>query len=228
MNQLHGPLPHPRRMMIFFDGENLVARYQAMLKDGWMSRPDMVHVRDSLLYGDGMANLTQIGFHEILRATYYTSTTGDEAALTTLAQQIKSLTVSRNRSASLPCNLTPQVFKRDKGTSRSKGVDIKLTVDVLTQVHNDTVDSVYILSGDGDFLPVMEEVLRHGKQLYVSAFSSGLNARVRQIADQFYLLDYHVFPQGGPSAHCAPSGASVASPAMPETEPSVPSDQADM
>ena len=207
MNQEIGLLPHPRRMMIFFDGENLSARYQAMVKNGWIARPDMVHIRDSFIYGDGMAHLALVGFHEVLRATYYTSITGDEAALTALAQQIKSQSVSRHRLASLPCNLTPQVFKRDKGTSRSKGVDIKLTVDVLTQVHNDTVDSVYILSGDGDYLPVMEEVLRHGKQLYVSAFSSGLNPRVQQVADQFYLLEGHVFTNGAPSqAAAAPSG----------------------
>jgi uncharacterized LabA/DUF88 family protein len=193
------PLPYPRRMMLFFDGENLVARYQSMLKEGWVPRTDVVHVRDSLVHQTDMAYLTRVGFHEVLRATYYTSTTGDDTALNSLAQQIKSLSVSRHRSASLPCNLTPQVFKRDKGMARSKGVDIKLTVDVLMQVHNNTVDSVYLLSGDGDYLPLMEEVLRHGKQLYVSAFSSGLNSRIRQIADQFFLLDDHVFPHGPPA-----------------------------
>ena len=215
MNQQIGPLPHPRRMMIFFDGENLAARYQAMVKDGWAARPDMFHTRDSLLYGDGMAHLALVGFHEVLRATYYTSTTGDDAALIALSQQIKALSVSRHRLASLPCNLTPQVFKRDKGTSRSKGVDIKLAVDVLTQVHNDTVDSVYILSGDGDYLPLMDEVLRHGKHLYVSAFSSGLSPKARQVADQFYLLDHHVFPHGAPIAAHGLAGTQPTTPGLP-------------
>lgn len=197
------PLPHPRRLMLFIDGENLVARYQAMLKDGWVPRTDMVHKRDSLVWGNGLAHLTLTGFHEVLRANYYTSTTGDDVALASLAEQIKTLEISRHRLASLPCNLTPQVFRRDKGTSRSKGVDIKLTVDVLTQVHHDTLDSVYILTGDGDYLPLMDEVIRHGKQLYVSAFSSGLNPRAQQRADQFYLLDYHVFRMGGPNLNAA-------------------------
>jgi hypothetical protein len=119
-------------MMIFFDGENLVCRYQAMLKDGWVSRPDVMHVRDSLIYGDGMAHLVVVGFHEVIRATYYASTTGDETALVALAGQIRNQNLSPSREASLPCKLTPQVFKRDKGTSRSKVVDIKLTVDAVS------------------------------------------------------------------------------------------------
>jgi len=118
MNHAIRQMHNPRRMMIFFDGENLTARYQAMVKDGWVARPDMVHSRDSLLYGNGMAHLALVGFHEVLRATYYTSTMGDEASLNALAQQIKSQPVSRHHLTSLPCNLTPQVFKRDKGTSR--------------------------------------------------------------------------------------------------------------
>jgi uncharacterized LabA/DUF88 family protein len=187
-------------MMIFFDGENLVCRYQAMLKEGRVPRPDVAHVRDSLIYGDGMANLVQVGFHEIIRATYYTSTMGDEAALAGLADQIKSQNVTPKMGASLPCKLTPQVFRRDKGTSRSKGVDIKLTVDVLSQVYKDTVDTVYIQTGDGDYLPLMEEVQRHGKQLYISAFSNGLNPRLRLLADQFYIIDGHMFPHGAPEA----------------------------
>jgi uncharacterized LabA/DUF88 family protein len=187
-------------MMLFFDGENLVCRYQAMLKAGWVSRPDVAYVPDSLIYGDGMANLVVTGFHEIIRATYYTSTTGDEATLAALAEQIKNQNVSPRRGASLPCKLTPQVFKRDKGTSRTKGVDIKLTVDVLSQVYRDTVDTVYIVTGDGDYVPLMEEVLRHGKQLYVSAFSNGLNPRLRMMADQFYIIDGHMFPHGALAA----------------------------
>jgi uncharacterized LabA/DUF88 family protein len=108
-----------------------------------------------------------------------------------LAQQIKALPVSRHRLASLPCNLTPQVFKRDKGTSRSKGVDIKLTVDVLTQVHNDTVDSVYILSGDGDYLPLMEEGRDHRSRIDVTTAvardrSSPLNCFTCQTSWQGY------------------------------------------
>jgi uncharacterized LabA/DUF88 family protein len=186
-------------MMIYFDGENLVCRYQAMVKNGWVPQRDMVHVPDSLIYRDGMTNLVRFGSHEIIRATYYTSTTGDKDALDLLANQIKQLPVTPRAEASLPCNLTPEVFKRDKGTSRSKGVDIKLTVDVLSQVYKDTVDTVYILTGDGDYVPLMEEVLRHGKQLYVSAFSKGLNPRLPLMADQLSVLDGHCLRHGPPA-----------------------------
>jgi uncharacterized LabA/DUF88 family protein len=65
-------------------------------------------------------------------------------------------------------------------------------------VYKDTVDTVYIVTGDGDYVPLMEEVLRHGKQLYVSAFSNGLSPRLHLMADQFYILDGHMFPHGAP------------------------------
>jgi hypothetical protein len=75
----------------------------------------------------------------------------------------------------------------------SKGVDIQLAVDALSHVYKDNVEAVYIMSGDGDFLPLLEEALRQGKQVYLSAFSGGLNDRLAEIATDFYLLDNAAF-----------------------------------
>jgi uncharacterized protein (TIGR00288 family) len=93
----------------------------------------------------------------------------------------------------LPRNLTPIVRKRLANTRASKGVDIQLTVDVLGHVYKNNIEAVYIMSGDGDFLPLMEEILRQGKQVYLSAFSSGLNDRLVEIATSFNRLDEAAF-----------------------------------
>jgi len=62
---------------------------------------------------------------------------------------------------------------------------------------SDAIDLVYLASGDGDYLPLVSEVMRHGKQVYVAAFSSGLNAELTHSVDEFFNLDGVFFvPQG--------------------------------
>jgi hypothetical protein len=43
---------------------------QAMPKYGWVARSDIVHARDSFVYGIEMAHLVHVVFHEVLPATY--------------------------------------------------------------------------------------------------------------------------------------------------------------
>ena len=49
--------------------------------------------------------------------------------------------------------------------------------------------SSLLMSGDGDYEPLIEEVLRNGVQVFLSAFSHGLNPRLRDIVDVMYELD---------------------------------------
>jgi hypothetical protein len=181
-------------MMVFADGENLVRRFEDSVQAGARPRNDgLVHKPGSLIWHPSFTFAASVGLNEIVRATYYTSMIGGPQDLESLRDQIKALEFQRGRWSELPNNLTPEVFKRDKGTQRSKGVDIKLVVDVLTQVTRDTIDTVMLLSGDGDYLPLVEEVRRTGKQLYLCAFASGLSPTLRHAADHVYLLDNTAF-----------------------------------
>ena len=49
------------------------------------------------------------------------------------------------------------------------------------------------MTGDGDYLPLLLEIQRQGKQVFVAAFSAGLNPMLKRRADQFYLLDATAF-----------------------------------
>lgn len=187
-------VPSFRRMMIFVDGENLVFRYQAMISKGWLPRgDDVTHIPDVLIWQPSFA--FGIGLDEVLRATYYTYAVGDETKLRSIREVIKNLTFRTHDNSRLPNNLTPQIFKKENKAAKAKGVDIQLTVDILNHVHRNNVDTVMLLSGDGDYLPVVEEVLRCGKQCYVSAFSDGLNPKLAEFADKFQCLDSLMFPQ---------------------------------
>jgi uncharacterized protein (TIGR00288 family) len=92
----------------------------------------------------------------------------------------------------------PKVFKKANRAAKRKGVDIEMSVDILSHVHSNNVDTILLLAGDGDYIPLIREVQRCGKIVYVSAFSDGLNPELPIIADNFYCLDGTVFPGGAP------------------------------
>jgi hypothetical protein len=181
-------LPEPpfRRMMAFIDGENVVYRFQALAKEGRTVRKETRHEPDVFAWFDGAVASRD---HDIIRATYYTSATGDEGKLAQIRGMIKSGCVVQPMGSRMPNNLHSVVIKKDRREAKSKGVDIRMTTDILSHVYRNNVDTVLLMSGDGDYLPVVEEVIRHGKHVYVSAFRSGLNPRLLELADRFEPLE---------------------------------------
>jgi uncharacterized LabA/DUF88 family protein len=83
---------------------------------------------------------------------------------------------------------TPVVFRKAKG-SRSKGVDITLTKDMLTHAFHDHYDVAVLVTGDADYEPVVSEVRRQGKAVHLCAFTNGLADRLRLACDSFTSLD---------------------------------------
>lgn len=64
-----------------------------------------------------------------------------------------------------------------------------LTIDALRHTYNDSMDILYFISGDGDYVPLVQEVMRQGKKVIVGALSDGLNPELRRIPDEFIDLD---------------------------------------
>lgn len=191
-------VPSYGRMMVFIDGENLVCRYQEMLKNGYVPHNDVAHEPDVYVWCQRPNFALQ---HIILRATYYTYATGTDEYIHLIREKLKGLIHPQPPRSLLPNHLYPQVFKKEKKAIKGKGVDIQMTVDILTHVYQNNIEAVYLLSGDGDNKPVIETIVRNGKQIYLAAFSSGLNKNLPHIADQFTLLDKYYFckdPTGKP------------------------------
>ena len=185
------------RMMVFVDGENLIFRFQSMLEKGWVARDDIAHIQDVLVWSNWCGGVTN--FFRVLKATYYTYAVGDEKTIDSIRGEIRKLEFPASGFPRLPNNLTPCVFKKPKRQASAKGVDIQLTVDVLSHVHSNNVDAILLLAGDGDYEPLVREVTRSGKLVYLAAFSDGLSPKLPQIVDNFYCLDNHMFPAGAPS-----------------------------
>ena len=68
-------------------------------------------------------------------------------------------------------------------------MDIQIVIDVMRFAFTDEVERVYLASGDGDYLPLISEVMRRGKQVELLAFSSGLSGALPYSVDSFYSLD---------------------------------------
>lgn len=56
-----------------------------------------------------------------------------------------------------------------------------------------------MLTGDGDYLPTIHEVMRQGVRVYVGSFSLGLDVRLRTQADEFLNLDQMRFEPEKPA-----------------------------
>jgi uncharacterized LabA/DUF88 family protein len=178
-------------MMIFIDGENLVCRYQEMVANGYVPRPEVVHERDAFVWYPPGPHLARQ--HVVLRATYYTYATGSDDNIKSIKERLKTLTYSRDPRSYLPNTLYPQVFKKTRREVKGKGVDIQMTVDILTHVYQNNLEAVCLFSGDGDNKPVIETVVRSGKQIYILHFLLDLALRFRILLIDSFCLTGSIF-----------------------------------
>lgn len=191
-------VPAPRRFMLFIDGfidgENLVFRYQAMLEEGYISHPckpqgNTHYLPDTYLWSAAIS-VPWNSNSELVRANYYTSVCGDSEKLEEVADSIKG--ILKNAPQGVTC-LFPTVMKKSRKREKAKGVDIQMVVDILSNVYQNTIDTVCIFSGDGDFAPVLDEVRHAGKRVILFAFSSGFSRLLRHKADEVLFLDNMFF-----------------------------------
>lgn len=181
-----------RRAMVFVDGENTVYRYQAMLAEERHAALHVLHSRDAYVWHHDIA---QFRAWDLVRVSYYTSRVGDEDSVHELEIELakikyKFLRPSRLRDYGF---LVPRVFKKQKKNQKTAAVDINIAIDVLRHVYTNAIDEFLLISGDGDYLPLIQDAMRYGKTVYVGAFSSGLSPLLRTTPDEFIDLDKMFF-----------------------------------
>lgn len=70
---------------------------------------------------------------------------------------------------------------------------MNVAVEAMRMAYSDSVDVIWVISGDGDFIELYQDLMKRGKQVCVAALSSGLNAQVSFNVDRFFLLDQYLF-----------------------------------
>ena len=174
------------RVELFIDGENLMTRFEAMLARGYRPRSMVDYDPGVYVASWGMV---LIGGNAPVRSNYYTATIGSEDRLEEIRRTISSRRYDGNGTGHPLATLRPKVFKKERRSQKTKSVDINLTTDVLRCAHSGHVDRIVVISGDGDYIPVYEEVMRLGRRVTVGALSDGLNPLIRPRVDAFVELD---------------------------------------
>lgn len=193
------------RTVAFADGENLVMRYQAMVEAGAVPKADVEHDRDCFVWHPGMTNWSMFDF---IRFNYYTSTTGDVPKVEGLKDRIADVeyAYSYTHDQNAPngtANLLPHVFHKPAKNTKARNVDLQISIDVMRAAHLPAVDILLVLSGDGDYIPLIQEAARQGKEIWLAAFSSGLHPKLRHHSDVFQCLD-EIFFESVPNGKSAP------------------------
>src|SRR3972149_607642 len=157
--------PHLRRWMAFVDGENLTLRAQEIAKTKNINFIEGKYYKKDLFM--------RLQDHAV-RSYYYTSVFGDDNKIAEIKSKIWA------------CGFDPQVFKKARKEEKAKGVDIALTIGMLSHAYMNNYDVALLFSGDGDYTPVVNEVKRLGKAVYICAFSrSGLSEELKIASDSF-------------------------------------------
>ena len=186
------------RSVILIDGENLVSRYEDMLSQGLI-------VKDKLTSGLGYIRGVFIWHHyligmpvaaSVIRCIYYTSAVGDDPRIREIDGSIRKSQYAFGREGSYKWqSVVPRIFKKENGSRPSKRVDIQICIDALTCADQGGIDEVFLFTGDGDFLPLIHELMRRNIRVNLYAFSSGCSDSIKTAGDTFTSLDDRLFDQ---------------------------------
>jgi uncharacterized LabA/DUF88 family protein len=172
------------RWMIFVDGENLTIRTEALAKECQATiRPGKSYERSVLIWPENVNGTMELK-NMLRRATFpvrsyfYTCLCGDTDRVETIQNKLWEL------------GFHPEVFRKQNHQTKGKGVDIALTKDMLSHAFHDNYDTAVLVAGDGDYLPLVEEVKRMGKNVSVAFLEgSGLSPKLKLASDSFIPLD---------------------------------------
>jgi len=169
------------RWMLFVDGENLTIRGQEIARnrssDYELTQGDL-YERDVFLWfaripptSSWVPGSWAIYQHKGIRAHYYTSVTGDDPKILAVRESLRNI------------GFQPEVFKKDSQQVKAKGVDVALTKDMLSHAFLHNYDAAVLIAGDGDYVPLIREVQRLGKLVFVAFFlSNGMHRELRLAA----------------------------------------------
>lgn len=84
--------------------------------------------------------------------------------------------------------ITTKDYKTFSSGARKADLDLDLCMDIVRIVDSQAVDTIILVSGDSDFLPLLEYCSDHGVRVEVAAFDESTAAILRQSCDLFVNL----------------------------------------
>ena len=84
--------------------------------------------------------------------------------------------------------ITTKNYKTFSSGAKKADLDLDLCMDVVRLVDGKAVDCVVLVSGDSDFMPMLDYCSDHGVRVEVAAFDESMSATLRQSCDLFINL----------------------------------------
>ena len=177
-------IPVNSRSMVFVDGENLSIRYKYVLDEKEITHPEHVKYEKDIYVWSHWANIKNHANCTFIRSFYYTCAMGDGDKIDQLTDDLLEVGIT-----------DPRVFKK-KSDGRSKKVDISLATEMLSHAYNNNYEVAVLVAGDEDYVPLVKEVKRMGKQVALWFFESGLSIHLKREADIFFDISYILCKSG--------------------------------
>ncbi|HLX57931.1 MAG TPA: NYN domain-containing protein [Ktedonobacteraceae bacterium] len=84
--------------------------------------------------------------------------------------------------------ITTKNYKTFASGAKKADMDLDLCMDVVRLVDGKSVDCIVLVSGDSDFMPMLDYCSDHGVRVEVAAFDESMSATLRQSCDLFINL----------------------------------------
>jgi uncharacterized LabA/DUF88 family protein len=162
MTVMFPPLPSTERVAVFVDVANLL----------YSSR----NLRVAIDFGRLLEFLR--GNRRLVRAHAYAPTSPEPHAEQQFLAVVKGVGY----------RITTKNYKTFSSGAKKADLDLDMCMDIVRMVDAKAVDSVVLVSGDSDFLPLLEYCSDHGVRVEVAAFEDAAAAILRQSCDLFINL----------------------------------------
>ena len=137
--------------------------------------------------------LTKMSIWDIVRVSYYATASGDDNLITSYKRSISQTNYffdyNEEDKFGGRAQIVPLLFKKPAKSHKTRIVDVSIAIDFMRYAHNPNIELIVLLTGDSDFIPLITEGMRLGKQVYVGAFSSGIGKDLCHTCDEFFSLD---------------------------------------
>jgi uncharacterized LabA/DUF88 family protein len=127
----------------------------------------------------------------LLRAYFYTGIPSQDMIQERedIFQQWKKQEGFLNELQKLGIKVKTMPLKKTPEGYIEKGVDVLLATDMVSLAFRNAYDTAILVSGDSDYVPVVEEIQELGKRVENASFKRTSSYELRKVCDAFLLLD---------------------------------------
>lgn len=161
------------RVAIFIDGSNLYNGMRENLSNTRVNLNELIHQ----LRGE----------RHLFRAYYYNAPLTEDYDVDLRDGQTRFFE-SLRRIPYVTVRLG-RLHRRHDGSLVEKGIDVSIAVESLSLAFRDAYDVAVIVSGDGDYVELVEAIKRHGKQVEIAMFRNQSAGVLMEYADVFRPMD---------------------------------------